>query len=269
MTDTWRFLDTGPCAAAYNMALDESIAIAVKQENAPPTLRLYGWDMPSVSIGCFQKIMDMDVGYCTKKNIPLVRRLTGGRAVLHGDEITYSFSSQTTSGPFSNGLLDSYKKISTAFDLALSKMGISPELKLVRAPRHLPLCDRHSKSPSCFQSVSYGEITINGRKVIGSAQKRWTDALLQQGSIPLVPDGDDAAKVFRLDMAQDMKDSFVGLRDVLPGFISQDFKKAIRISFEETFSVKFAVSSLSPAEISMARKLEAEKYSSREWNFRR
>jgi lipoate-protein ligase A len=261
----WRFLDTGPCPAAHNMALDEAIAIAVKQGSAPPTLRLYGWHEPSVSVGYFQKIMDVDVGYCAKKNIPLVRRLTGGRAILHGDEITYSFSSKATSGLFSKGLLDSYRKISTAFHLALSKMGITPGLQLVRTSRGL----QFSKSPSCFQSASYGEVTINGRKVIGSAQKRWTDALLQQGSIPLVTDGDDAAKIFRLDTAQEMKDSFIGLRDVLPGFMSEDFRKAVRISFEETFDVKFAVSSLSPEEISVARKLEAEKYSSHEWNFKR
>jgi lipoate-protein ligase A len=269
MTETWRFLDTGPCRATYNMALDEAIAVAVKRESAPPTLRLYGWYEPSVSIGYFQKIMDVDVRYCVKKNIPLVRRLTGGRAILHGHEITYSFSSKTMSGRFSNGLLDSYKKISTAFGIALSKMSIYADMKLVRACRGLPFSRLRSKSPLCFQSVSYGEITINGRKVIGSAQKRWTDALLQQGSIPLVTDGDDAAKVFRLDTAQKMKDSFIGLRDVLPGFMPEEFKEAVRISFEETFDVKFDVSSLSPEEISMARKLEAEKYLSHEWNFKR
>jgi lipoate-protein ligase A len=269
MTETWRFLDTGSCPPAYNMALDEAIAIAVKQENAAPTLRLYGWLKPSVSIGYFQKMMDVDVGYCTKRNIPLIRRLTGGRAIVHGAEITYSFSSKTVAGRFSGGLLDSYKKISTAFGLALSKIGITPELKLLRAPRRPPLSGFRVKSPSCFQSVSYGEITINGRKVVGSAQKRWTDALLQQGSIPLVSDGADAAKVFRLNLAREMKDSFIGLSDVLPGLIPADFKKAIRISFEETFDVKFAASSLSPEEISMACKLEAEKYSSHEWNFKR
>jgi lipoate-protein ligase A len=126
MTETWRFLDTGPCAAAYNMALDESIATAVRQGNAPPTLRLYGWHEPSVSIGYFQKITDVDAAYCDMRNIPLVRRPTGGRAILHGDEITYSFSSKTTSALFSTGLLDSYKKISTAFVLALKRIGISP-----------------------------------------------------------------------------------------------------------------------------------------------
>jgi lipoate-protein ligase A len=251
------------------MALDEAIAIAVKRESAPPTLRLYGWHKPSVSIGYFQKIMDVDVAYCAKKNIPLVRRLTGGRAILHGDEITYSFSSKTTSGLFFKGILDSYKEISAAFCLALSKMGISPELEPSRASGGLRFSGLRSRNPSCFQSVSYGEITINGGKVIGSAQKRWTDALLQQGSIPIVTDGDDAAKVFRLDTAQKVKDSFIGLRDVLPGFMPEEFKETVRISFEETFDVKFDVLSLSPEEISMARKLEAERYSSHEWNFKR
>jgi len=269
MTETWRFLDTGPCPTAYNMALDEAVAIAVKKGNAPPTLRLYGWNTPSVSIGYFQKIKDVNIGYCTKKNIPVVRRLTGGRAILHGDEITYSFSSKTTSGLFCKGLLDSYKKISAALGLALSKIGVSPEPKLLSAYRGLSIRSRNSRSPLCFHSVSYGEITVNGRKVIGSAQKRWADALLQQGSIPLLIDGADAAKVFGLHGDQELKDSFVGLHDLSPFFVSEDFKKAIRISFEETFNIRFTISSLSPQEISMSQKLETEKYSSPEWTFRR
>jgi len=114
MTNVWRFIDTGPCSAAYNMALDEAIAIVVRKDNAPPTLRLYGWDMLSVSIGCFQKISDVDIAYCIEKHIPVVRRPTGGRAILHSNEITYSFSVKTTHRLFSKGLLDSYKKISIA-----------------------------------------------------------------------------------------------------------------------------------------------------------
>jgi lipoate-protein ligase A len=267
MTETWRFLDTGRCPTAHNMALDEAIAIAVKRGEAPPTLRLYGWNKPSVSIGYFQKVADVNIEYCIKKNIPLVRRLTGGRAILHRDEITYSFSSKTTSGLFSKGLLDSYKAISTAIHLALSKMGISSELKLSHSSGGLRFSGLRSKSPLCFQCVSYGEITIKGKKVIGSAQKRWIDALLQQGSIPIVTDGTDAAKVFRL-CTQDMENSFVGLRDILPGFMPEEFKEAVRISFEETFNIEFAVSSLSQTEISMARQLEVEKYSSHEWNFK-
>jgi lipoate-protein ligase A len=264
MTDTWRFLDTGHCAAAYNMALDEAIAIAVKRESAPPTLRFYGWQMPSVSIGYFQKIKDVDVGYCAKRNIPLVRRLTGGRAILHGDEITYSFSSKTTSGRFSNGLLDSYRKISTAFGLALSKMGIDPELKLMRASRGLPPSGCRSKSPSCFQSVSYGEIAINGRKVIGSAQKRWTDALLQQGSIPLTIDKDTAIRIFGLHSVDN-----AGLAAIVPLLSITRINDLIRTSFEETFDVKFTFSAPSEQECSLAHELETRKYLSYEWNFKR
>ena len=133
MSDSWRLLDTGPCAAAYNMALDESIATAVRREDAPPTLRFYEWHRPSVSIGYFQRITSVDVEYCAKENIPVVRRLTGGRAVLHGNEITYSFSSKTAAGLFSGGLIDSYRKISSALGLALSRMGVSPEMRLVHS----------------------------------------------------------------------------------------------------------------------------------------
>ncbi|MEW6002703.1 MAG: hypothetical protein AB1638_08675, partial [Nitrospirota bacterium] len=171
MTDKWRFIDTGLRGAAYNMALDEAIATAVRRDASLPTLRLYGWDMPSVSLGCFQKISDVDLEYCDKRQITVVRRPTGGRAILHNDEMTYSLSVKTTSGPFSRGLLDSYKKIGSALSLALSKIGLSPELRMLRE-KNRP-ATRHStlRSPLCFHSKSYGEITINDKKVIGSAQK--------------------------------------------------------------------------------------------------
>jgi lipoate-protein ligase A len=100
MTDRWRFIDTGLCTASYNMALDEAIATAVKRGNSPPTLRLYGWDRPSVSVGYFQNVCDIDSDYCIKKGIPIVRRPTGGRAILHDGEITYSFSVKTDTGVF-------------------------------------------------------------------------------------------------------------------------------------------------------------------------
>jgi len=101
MNDSWRFIDSGNCEASFNMAIDEAIAISVRKGDVPPTLRLYGWDVPSVSIGCFQKIRDINVEYCGEKNIPIVRRPTGGRAILHYQDITYSFSTKTDFGLFS------------------------------------------------------------------------------------------------------------------------------------------------------------------------
>lgn len=269
MTDTWRFIDTGSCSAAYNMALDEAIAVFVGKEIAPPTLRLYGWNIPSVSIGCFQKISDVDIGYCTEKNITVVRRPTGGRAILHGNEITYSFCVKTTSGLFSKGLLDSYKKISAALGLALSRIGISPKLKLLRETQRPSPSIHHSRSPLCFQSISYGEISIGSKKIIGSAQKRWTDGLLQQGSIPLIIDKNALSKIFRHSYMQDIGESFTGLKEIFPELNTDKLKDAIRSSFEETFSTKFTISSPSKEEISLAQNLEARKYLSHQWNFRR
>lgn len=266
MTDAWRFIDTGPCGAAYNMALDEAIAIAVRKDSVPPTLRLYRWDVPSVSIGCFQKTSDVDVEYCIEKHFPIVRRPTGGRAILHTNELTYSFSVKTTSEPFSRGLFDSYKRISSAFAHALSKFGLPPELKLQRETRRSP---RHVKNPLCFQSTSYGEISVSNNKVVGSAQKRWTDGLLQQGSIPYSIDKEEMFKVFRLESGQMSGKLIIGLKDIFPELNPDDFKNVIRISFEETFNVRLIPSSPSREEVSLAKELETQKYLSHEWNFKR
>ncbi len=262
MTETWRFIDTGPCRAAYNMALDEAIAREVRKDNAPPTLRLYGWDMPSVSFGCFQKISEVDLDYCKGNNIPIIRRPTGGRAILHNHELTYSFSVKTAQEPFSKGLLDSYRKISKALSLSLSRVGFSPESKLIRETRH-------SKSPLCFQSISYSEISIDRRKVIGSAQKRWPDGLLQQGSIPYTIEESEMQKIFKLESPQGIREAMVGLKDVFPDLNPDTLKEAIKSSFEETFNVRLIPSPLSRKEVLLAQELEAQRYLTPEWNFQR
>lgn len=260
MADKWRFIDAGNDTAYYNMAMDEAIASAVKKGYSPPTLRLYGWDRPSVSIGYFQSIGDIDYEYCVKKGIPIVRRPTGGRAILHDSEITYSFSVRST-GIFSKGLLDSYEKISKAFCLALSKIGLASELKLRRA-------SHRNSNPLCFQTTSYGEITVNNRKVIGSAQKRWPDGLLQQGSIPFALDEGEIVNVFRLKSSE-IVEKLTGLKNVFPYLSIDSLKSAIRVSFEEIFNIRLVLSFPSQEEISLAEEIEANKYLSPLWNFQR
>jgi len=269
MTDAWRFIDTGPCKAVYNMALDEAIATVVRKDNAPTTLRLYGWNTPSVSIGCFQKISDINIDYCIENHIPFVRRPTGGRAILHNKELTYSFSVKTTHGIFSKGLLDSYKKISRAFVLAFSNIGLTPEVKLITKTLHSSPIALYPKNPLCFQSASYGEITINNKKIIGSAQKRWTEGLLQQGSIPYSIDKDEMVKIFRLNSSHESMEALTGLKEIIPRLNPDVFKDNIRIAFEETFNIKLIPSSPSKEELSLAGELEAKKYLSSQWNFQR
>ncbi len=245
------------------MAVDEAIAASVREDKSPPTLRLYEWIAPSVSIGCFQKTNSVNIMYCAEKSIPVVRRLTGGRAILHNYELTYSFSARNE-GFFSKGLLDSYRQLSIAFKLALGMLGLAATMKMERESG-----SNLNRSALCFKSTSYGEISFNNKKIIGSAQKRWKDGLLQQGSIPYIIDEEAIKKVFDLDPSLDLKDRMAGLREVIPDFSCGHLKETIRAAFENTFRIKFIHSPLSQEEALLARELEARKYLSREWTFRK
>lgn len=250
----WRLIDSGPCAASYNMALDEAIATEVRKGNAPPTLRFYGWEAPSVSLGSFQKIADLNLPYCISNNIPVVRRPTGGRAILHGDELTYSFSAGNN-GFFSGGLLDTYRQLGAALKSGLDMLGVDITMKTEReSGKNL------SRSPLCFKSTSYSELSYKGRKLIGSAQKRWKDGFLQQGSIPYTIDEEITRTIFNLAPSSDIRGGMIGLREALPDLDPEQFKGAIRISFEKTFRIRFRCSDPSLEEIRLARELEAQKY---------
>jgi lipoate-protein ligase A len=264
MDKTWRLIESGMCPAPYNMALDESIATFVRKGAASPTLRLYGWDRPSLSIGSFQNTSDINIAYCRAKGIPIVRRPTGGRAILHDKELTYSFSVRTVSGPFSKGLLDSYRRISAAFSLAFGKIGIPVDTKKQREKGSVL-----GGSPLCFQSSSFGEILIDNKKAVGSAQKRWDDGLLQQGSIPYAVNEEEMCALFGIGEGVTLKDRMTGIREVMPGLDEEKFKNIVAAAFEETFDISLVPSRPSRDELSLARELEELKYLQSRWNLRR
>ncbi len=261
MERTWRLIDSGPGNASYNMALDEAIATSVRKGNLPPALRLYGWDRPSLSLGYFQRTLGIDTDYCEAEDIPIVRRPTGGRAILHDDELTYSVSACTYLVPFSGGLLDSYKKISTAFHLAFGKIGIYTEAKLKKEKGSVL-----AGSPLCFQSSSYGEIIINNRKIVGSAQKRWDDGLLQQGSIPYSYDMERIRNIFGEEKCMALRYCTAGLLEILPGLDKGLFRRIVAASFEEAFGISLVPSLPSQEESTLAVELERTKYLSGRWN---
>lgn len=263
MNAKWRLIDSGPCDAFYNMALDEAIATEVRKGPAPPTLRFYGWDRASVTLGCFQKASDINIEYCTFHDIPIVRRPTGGRAILHGDELTYSFSAKTASGPFSHGLLDSYKRISMAFLIAFRKIGVKVETKKEREKGRVL-----SRSPLCFQSSSFGEVLIENKKLVGSAQKRWNNGLLQQGSVPYLSQEEKLEGIFGAEKTAPMRDCMKALKDVMPLLDDYAFRKAIVSSFEETFGIRLLLSAPSQEESLLAEELLHRKYLQAHWNLR-
>lgn len=259
----WRFIDTGPGTASFNMAVDEAVANSVRDGKQPPTLRIYGWERPSVSIGLFQKTSDIDLQYCIAHGIDLVRRPTGGRAILHNDELTYGFSSRTE-GFFSCTLMDCYRQLGLAFKGAFEKAGLQVCIKNEReAGRAL------MRSPLCFKTTSYGEIVFQGRKLIGSAQKRWKNGFLQQGSIPYAIDEKAIERIFYAGAVNDQKGGMAGLSELVPALAPDSFKEAVRLSFEEVFNVRFIRSSLSQDEFLLAHEFQAQRYLSREWNFQR
>lgn len=262
MDKTWRLIDSGTCNASYNMALDEALALSVRKGDTPPTLRLYGWQMPALSLGCFQKASSINIRYCRSHNIPVVRRPTGGRAILHGDELTYSFAARTDGELFRKGLLDSYTRISTAFIAALRTMGVNAEAKKKRERGRVL-----AKSPLCFRTTSYREILINKKKAIGSAQKRWQDSLLQQGSIPYACNEEAMRAIFGEEAAS-LHAVMTGMRAELPGLDEDRFKEIIVCSFEETFGIRLVRSHPSEEEHLHALALEDQKYLRQEWNLR-
>ena len=262
MSHQWRLIDSGPGSASYNMALDEAIAASVRNCKEPPTLRLYGWDRPSLSLGCFQKTSDIDLDYCSQDSIPIVRRLTGGRAILHHNELTYSFSVRTDTGPFSEGLMESYRGISSAFNLAFRKTGIRVESKMQKEQGRVL-----SRNPLCFEATSYGEILLDNHKVVGSAQKRWKDGLLQQGSIPYTCNRQQMARVLGSSLPE-TDISLNGLKEIVPDFDDEVFRRAVQEAFEEIFGISLLTSHPDLAEQRLAEELEQQKYLQDSWNLR-
>ncbi len=150
------------------MAIDE-----VLLASRVPVLRFYQWEPCAVSIGRYQDLGDIDLGYCTENGIDVVRRITGGKAVLHEKELTYSFIIDKDEMPRS--IIESYKIISSAIVQGLRTLGLNPEMNSSKI--------ENRDNPVCFQEPSFNELTINRKKFVGSAQVRRKGKLLQHGSI--------------------------------------------------------------------------------------
>ena len=257
-----RLITQGPHHAFFNMALDEAISKSVRQKLSPPTLRLYQWDRPSVTIGYFQKISEINTEYCAEQGYPVVRRDTGGRAVLHDAELTYSFSSPAKSSLFNGGLLENYAVISNALIEGLNLIGINAGISFVKKR------NSSHRNPACFKSVSYGEVTVDEKKVIGSAQKKYSDGFLQQGSIMLSFKAGELSNVLNGSNEEDLR-NIGSISDSGREVTFNELKNRLKESFEKELNVKLISDAPSRFELSLAKELEKKKYSTREWNFLR
>lgn len=243
-----RFIDSGALDASLNMAIDEAISIYVRKGKSLPTVRFYGWIKPSVTIGEFQKITEVNTEICRQLNIPVVRRPTGGKGILHYDDLTYSFVSKKE-GIFRGSLFQTYEKLSHIFSNAFHLSNIDVEIKKTR--------DSINRSSLCFARSSYGEISFKGVKIMGSAQKRWTDGFLQQGTIPVTVNKELLKEIF-FCMPEEAEKIY-GIKEFNDKFDINSFKKNFKITLN-MFDFQILEEPLSQEEFALAQQLLLEKY---------
>ncbi len=271
MNAIWRLIIDPPAPGARNMAVDVTLLERAAAGDAVPTLRLYAWQPFCLSIGVGQRAHDADPDRLRAAGIDLIRRPTGGRAVLHADEVTYSLTLPAGHPLAAGNILDSYRRISAGLIAALERLGAAVE------PRPLDARPDQPPSPVCFEVASDYEITARGRKLIGSAQMRRAGAVLQHGSLPLSGDPGAIGALLRYpdEAARAAAQSAVRahattLTDVLGSAPSVGAVQAALIAgFTETFDVTLTPGTLSPAERDQADALYAARFAADSWTLRR
>ena len=223
---TWRLIEDGPVDGKLNMAIDRAILTACERGQAPATLRLYGWEKPTLSIGYSQnKLRDVDTVQCERRNIPIVRRFTGGRALLHQYELTYSLVAPIPHPRFPGNLAGAFGAVSKAVIFSLEKADVPrPEISGIDKRS---LGNGNKRSPACFSTPNHWEITVKGKKLAGSAQRRLNGAFLQHGSILLDWDPELAHSLLRYSSESEKAQ---GLKALISGILS--LKKVLSVKPE-------------------------------------
>lgn len=248
---------------AANMAIDEALLERYAGSDPPamPTLRLYSWSPPALSLGSRQPARGAhDPEYLRAEAIDLVRRPTGGRAVLHEHERTYAVVAALGKPPFPGGVVDTYARIARALVAALSRLGVVAEAAPGKDGERDP---GPAGFPVCFDRPGAHEIAVGGRKLVGSAQIRRHGAFLQHGSIPIRM---DAARLSRAIGVRADASKFTDLETVLGRALEPgELDGALRVGFAETFHAAIVEETLTDAEAERAARLRCWKYDSAAW----
>ena len=270
----WRLLDSGPADGFINMAVDEAILELHTVQGSSPTLRFYTWSPPAVSLGYGQAVgSDIDLARCRAFGIDVVRRPTGGRAVLHEHEVTYSLVIRADDHRVAQGVLAPYLLVSQALIRGLSHLGISAELL---PPRRANMAPTQQTVPVCFSTLSSYEIAVHGRKIVGSAQRRTHGVIMQHGSVPLSWDWHTMRAVFGRELSggQSKSQEHYARMTSLQEAGGRVYKypevvAALVRGIAETWEVEFFRGQLTTAETQLSAQLRDEKYRTDSWTWRR
>jgi lipoate-protein ligase A len=259
-----------------NMAIDEAIFESYDAARSLPTLRFYTWSPAALSLGYSQPIASaIDLARCHTLGLDVVRRPTGGRAVLHDHEVTYSLVINADHPTVNAGVLAAYLTVSRALIRGLALLGVAAELLPLRGGAALP---SDPDSPVCFATPSSYEVAVAGRKVVGSAQRRARGVVMQHGSIPISWNRDKLRAVFPQSSrvgrsARDEADRALPMTSLQEaGGRRYDYTEvvsALMLGIAETWQVELIPEPLTPAECHYSAVLCATKYSSESWTRRR
>lgn len=273
MPTAWRLVIDGPAPGAWNMAVDEAILRALEAAPAPPTLRFYRWAPAAVSLGAGQVVeASVNRTVLEQEGIDLVRRPTGGWAVLHDDEVTYSLTARHESIPDGHDLLEVYRVVTEAFAVGLGRLGLDATVvQRERGPIRV-------KTPVCFAVPASCELVVADRRVFGSAQRRSRHTFLQHGSLPLTLDLPRLYRCLHPEQEADLAEALIaqwrremaGLNDVAGRPLEWEAVVAALIQgVQDQLGVTLREGSLSPQERTLAESLAAEKYADPAWTCRR
>jgi lipoate-protein ligase A len=265
----WRLILSPPARGSWNMAVDEAILTNMANDKTLPTLRLYAWEPSCLSIGYAQPFSDIDISSLNDRNWNHVRRPTGGKAILHTNELTYAVIGTTTEPRLQGGVVESYKCLSKALLQALNQLGAPAQAVGIDKPAN----DRRTQNPVCFEVPSNYEITVNGKKLLGSAQARRREGVLQHGSLPLFGDITDITKVLcfenteeKTKAAQRLSSRATTLESAIGAPVTwEQAAHEFIIAFQQELNLELEPGELSRSEIEGATELEKEKYNNPEW----
>lgn len=251
------------------MAVDEAVFRENHRREALPTLRFYGWQSPAVSIGYFQNTFrEIDVKSCRRHGIDIVRRPTGGKAVLHDRDLTYAVVARGNDHLFPDDVLGTYRVISGCIAEGLSKIGIEAEI----ADEERSFQGNRLKT-SCFSSPSQYELLVEGRKICGSAQVRSRGVFLQHGSLLVDFDPFKTCAVMLPHHHEEERQIEQLRRSVtsIDNHISQPVDTAmlcdvLRKGFEKVLGIRLVEQGLSPEEEELGARFLRNKYLTDTWN---
>ena len=254
MNEQWRLLQTGYTTASVNMAIDRAVLVANSEDKVPPTVRFFGWKPSAISIGYFQSLEEeVDLDNCKRFGVDYVRRVTGGGAVFHEDELTYSIVIPESHPSIPKNIMQSYGRICGALIRGLKHLGIESD--------YVPIND----------------IISSGRKISGNAQTRKNRTVLQHGTILLDVDVDKMFPLLKVPnekitdkLIADVKQRVTSVKHILGEDVGfEKTAEAMKVGFEKDFNVELVEGSLTEEEIELTKKFEKEFFGSKEWNHRR